>query len=487
MRGSKLDSNQWTPERLNRKFASSAISLGVRQVLVHGSNVLGSLLLARMLSPAEFGLYAIATFSLTFLSIFGGTGFAANLIRQAGEPSTVEYRAVFSAQLLIVLFLTAVLWAASPLIASLYHLTSNGTWLFRLIALSLLTTSFMVIPQVQLERHLAFSKLALVEVAQSVAFNVLAVFGAWYGWGVLSFGLAMLLRSMTGAILANLINPWPLRWQWSMAHVLPHLGFAFSFQGTQFISMLKDSILPVFVGLLLGTAAVGYVNWANVLAAYSLMALMIFQRIYLPAFARLQHEPAALARFVERILLLTNGLAAPVAVLVLVLIRPITEIVFGDKWLPAIPVFYFLWGANIFAPSATPLLSLLSALGRPQIAFRFSLLWMVGTWILGVPLIMAYGAIGFAFSNLAVQLSAFLLYAVAMRVVPFRMLPAVGPPWVAALVSGATVFVLKRAYPVTGLWALVFYMLIGFVLYISLIYLKFRKDFGSSFNLGGQA
>ena len=59
---------EWTSARVTRHFASGALSLGVRQVFVQGSNLLGSLLLARMLSPTEFGLYAVAVFWLSFLS-----------------------------------------------------------------------------------------------------------------------------------------------------------------------------------------------------------------------------------------------------------------------------------------------------------------------------------------------------------------------------------------------------------------------------------
>lgn len=98
----------------------------MRQVFVQGSNLLGSLLLARILSPTEFGLYAVAIFWLSFLSTFGGTGFAANLIRQPSEPTLADYRTVFSIQLVIVLGLAATLWAAAPTLAAMYRLATDG-------------------------------------------------------------------------------------------------------------------------------------------------------------------------------------------------------------------------------------------------------------------------------------------------------------------------------------------------------------------------
>lgn len=474
---------EWTSARVTRHFASSILSLGVRQLFVQGSNLLGGLLLARMLSPTEFGLYAVAMFWLSFLSTFGGTGFAANLIRQPSEPTLADYRSVFSIQLVIVLGLAATLWVAAPTLAAMYRLSTDGVWLFRLIALSLFTTAFIVIPQVQLERHLDFSKLARVEVAQAITFNVTAVYLAWRGWGVLSFGIAMLLRAVVGAMLANWIKPWAMRWHWDLERAKPHLAFALPFQGAQFISVIKDSISPIFIGLFLGAGAVGYVNWAGMVAAYSLLALMVLQRIYLPAFSRLQYQPSALGAFVERILLITNATTAPLAVLTLVLIGPVTHLLFGDKWLPALPLFYLLWAANIFVPSATPLYSLLNATGRARKALGFSMLWMVGTWLLGAPLIMEFGTIGFAIANLLVQLSNFWLYRVAKGIVKFRMLPAVVPAWMMAIAMGTGVFILTKLWTPCDFTRLIMYFMLGLTTYSLMFYMFYKNKLLTAFVL----
>jgi len=474
---------EWTSARVTRHFASSALSLGMRQVFVQGSNLLGSLLLARMLSPAEFGLYAVAIFWLSFLSTFGGTGFAANLIRQPEEPILADYRSVFSIQLVVVLALAAALWCAAPILAAMYRLSTDGIWLFRLIALSLFATAFIVIPQVQLERHLDFSKLARVEVAQAITFNVTAVYLAWRGWGVLSFGIAMLLRALVGATLANWIKHWSMRWLWDFERSKPHLAFALPFQGAQFISVIKDSISPIFIGLLLGAGAVGYVNWAGMVAAYPLLALMVLQRIYLPAFSRLQYQPSALGAFIERILLITNATTAPLAILTLILIGPVTHLLFGDKWLPALPLFYFLWAANIFVPSATPLYSLLNATGHARKALGFSILWMIGTWLLGAPLIIAFGTIGFAIANLLVQFSNFWLYRVAKSIVKFRVLPSLVPAWTMAIVMGMAVFAMTLLWAPEGFTGLILYGIFGIVAYSVMFYLFYKKQLRAIFTL----
>lgn len=450
-----------TPASIGLKAIRSAAALGVRQILVQGLNVVTGIVLARLLSPSDFGLFGIITFVLTFLVAFGDVGLGASLIRETEEPSGEDYRTVFTAQQSLVLAVVFAAWITSPLLARAYHLPAHEAILFRLVALSLLFTSFQVIPAVRLERHLQFQKLAAVEVAQAVVYNAVTIATAFAGWGPFSFVLGLLARSVAGAAIINAISPWHLGWRWDSLSIRKHLSFGIPYQGIAFTSLLKDSITPFFVGFVLGTSQVGYINWAQMVAAFPVLALMVMQRVYLPAFARLQLHREALSQFVEHVLRATNALVAPVAILTLVFIEPLTKYVFGQKWLVALPLFYLLWVANIFVPTATPLLALLSALGHSRTAFKFALIWMLGTWILGAPLILAFGTIGFAIANLCVMFTNLLLYREVQAHLKFRVLPIILPVWCAAAGIGLAAYLVRHFTPPTGLVGLGIYFALG--------------------------
>ncbi len=174
------------------------------------------------------------------------------------------------------------------------------------------------------------------------------------------------------------------------------------------------------------------------------MALFILQRLYMPAFARLQEHKKELASMAENVIWATNVLTAPFAVITLALIVPITTTVYGTKWLVALPYFYFFWLANLFVPTATPAIGLLNALGKSRLALMFSVIWMAGTWLVGLPLIWLYGAIGFAIANFVVQFSNIYLFVVARKYVPFRMMPLILPVWIIAAVTGVVVYIVSR-------------------------------------------
>jgi O-antigen/teichoic acid export membrane protein len=464
------------PGTVVRKAVHSVMALGLRQVLNVGMGGLGGILLARLLSPSEFGLFAIVTFVLAFLVTFGDAGLAASLVRQAHEPAEEDYQAVFTVQQVLVVSVVILFWVAAPWIARAYHLPPHDSWVFRLVALSLLCTSFQVIPVARLERHLSFEKLALVEVAMSFVFYSTAVGLAWKGVGTLSFAIAMVARSLAGALLANLASPWRIRWHWDWERARVHLKFGVPYQGIGFIFLLTSGITPVFIGLLLGAASVGYINWAQMVSGYPVVVLMAMQRVYLPAFARLQLHRETLSQFVEQVLRATNALAAPVAILTLVSIEPLTKFVFGQKWLPALPLFYLLWGTNLFVPTATPLFALLNALGYSRTAFKFALMVMLGTWALGGPLILAFGAIGFGIASLCVNTMHLVLYRVVRAHLSYRILPMVVPSWCVALVIGLATYFMMRSRPPTGLLGLGVYLALGLTAYALTMLRLHRSD-----------
>ena len=93
-------------------------------------------------------------------------------------------------------------FVAAPWLAALYGRPPAEAWLFRLVGVALVVSSFQAIPAAVLERRLDFGKVALVEVSQAVAFNVVVVALVWIGWGTASFGVFPSLTVAEGIVEA---------------------------------------------------------------------------------------------------------------------------------------------------------------------------------------------------------------------------------------------------------------------------------------------
>jgi len=182
-------------------------------------------------------------------------------------------------------------------------------------------------------------------------------------------------------------------------------------------------------------------------------------------YARLAGDPARLAKALSRTILACNAIVVPVAVTILVLITAIVDLVYGGQWRPAIPVFYFLWLANLIVPTVTPLFGLMSALGRPRFAFAMSVVWMASTWIFGLILIPRFGVLGFAAANALVQLTNFVLIRQAKRLVRIRILQAMWRPWLAGAGQAALLVVALELGWCRGLSGLITVVLGGVACY----------------------
>jgi len=443
-----------TQAALARRAIRGGVALGTRQVLVQGANLLGFVVLARLLGPAELGTVVMALFAQGALTSVASLGLGTSLVRLPREPDAGDLRAVLATQHLVAIPLALACWLVAPTAVALTLSSPGAVVALRAVALAVVLVPLQTVPLACLERRLDFAHVARVEAVQALAYNGVGVLLVWAGAGVPGVAIALLVRALAGALLATLAAPWPIGWRVDLARVRPLLRFGIPLQAASWMSIVKDGLSPVLVGLTAGAAAVGLIEWAQALATYATVALMILQRVYVPAFARVQGEPGELGRLVGHAVLAANAVAAPIAVVTLVLFEPIVDLVFGARWHAARELFYWLWCANLVVPTVTPLVGLLTAAGRSRAVLALSAAWMGGTWLLGAPLVLALGARGFGIANLLVQASAFWVVRLAREHVRVALLPRVLPPWSCAAATGIATLLVVRAWPPSSIVAL---------------------------------
>ncbi|MCL2183141.1 MAG: oligosaccharide flippase family protein [Chitinispirillia bacterium] len=400
----KSDDNKQPAYSVASRSARGGALLIIRQVSVQAMNFAGIIFLARYLTIAEYGFFGIVFFLFTFISNFGDVGFSASLLRQPEEPEKKDYSAVFTAQLVLVAVVGGVFALLSPSLCKIYSLPASYAAYFLLIALSLVITTFRAVPTVRLERHLDFKWLSVIEVIQAAAYNGLAAWMAYRGYGPLSFSLALLCRVLLGSILVNIVSRGTLSLCFDMARIKKHLAFGLPYQAGIFVNVLKDSISPVVIGLFLGAAVTGMVNMASTIAAFPVMLFLILNRVFFPAFSRSINDKPALEKLFGVSVRLSNACVAPLAIYILLMVEPFTLHVFGAKWVGETTNYsYLLWSANLFLPTMAVCACLLNAFGRSKTVLKFNLLWMAVTLGIGTPLIFAFGAKGFGYANILVN------------------------------------------------------------------------------------
>jgi len=410
--------------------------LAFRQIAVNIVNFTGNLILARILIPADFGIYALVQFLITLFTLIGDSGLGAIIIKKRHEPSRALLTTVFSFQMTMMGVISILLFAATWVIAP--HLKSGvNIWLFRVSIISFFLLAFRSVPVVLLDRELEYGKVAMLEITENLAFQATAVTMAFMKFGVWSLICGLLAKNIAMFIVLQIISTFKIGFGIKprfLRHIIP---YGIMFQGSNFVNFIKDSTVPVWIGATIGMSSLGYISWANSIASYPLLLSNMFSRMIFPIFSRVQHEKEKLKEAIEIVLRINIGMVMCLATVLFSCAEPIIKIVYTDKWMPALTLFSFLTIACFFQAGSSTVVSAYNASGRSGYTFRISLVWVLFTWLFSLILVPRFGINGYgAAIVLTYVLNIFFLYGLKkdFNVSVFRNIL---PPLAAFLITAA--------------------------------------------------
>lgn len=372
-----------------------------RQVVLQVLTFAGGIVLARVLTPAEFGLYAIATFLVGTMALFGDFGLAPSFIQRREELSDGDLRVGFTLQLLSTTLVVAVVLLVAPQLASLYPKAPSETvWLVRTLALFLYLTSWRSMSALQLERELRYDRLARIEVAESLVYQAVAVGLALNGFGVWSFVWAALMRGLLGTVMVFLAAPWKVRFGFDRAVARRILLFGVPFQLQNVVNQASSWVTPLFVGSYIGPQAVGYLTWASSNGRKPLMLVDSVMRVAFPHFSRLQHDDSEAERIIGRYLTYLLAITGFWFALLLTDGRDVVALVYTNKWKAAVPAL-IMYAATLFLEVPAWISGVaLNARGEVRFTTRVMVVRSVAQILFSIPLVFWLGFNGVPFAIL---------------------------------------------------------------------------------------
>lgn len=367
---------------LKQRAKKGVVILILRSVSVQLIYLAGMVLLARLLDPRDFGVFAIVQFALQFFGHFGDTGFGAALVQQTAEPTQDELSSVFFFQLLLSSVIIVGVWFGADGLQVLWQdLPEGTTWLLRAISITLLLTCLRVIPSLLMERHLQFGRLAFVEIFQSMAFYVVAVAFAFGGYGVWSLVAGVVAQGAVGVLGAYIARPFLPRLVCRWALLKPIVRFGIPFQLKTIVGFANSAVTPLYGGAVLGTRAVGFVNWAQGVAYYPLRLVEVMARVSFPLFSRFKDDAALLAKSLGRSIHLCALVTFFVVGLFLGLGPQVIEVIYTAKWMPALPLLYVFAGAISIGFLSPLVAAAFDAMGQPKVFMKLAFGWTLINWI----------------------------------------------------------------------------------------------------------
>jgi teichuronic acid exporter len=380
---------------IHAQAKSGIKALMVRQVFLQIFTFGGGVILARVLGPAQFGLFAIVSFWVGILALVGDFGLAPSFIQRREELTERDLQVGFTLQQILTTIIVAVLFLAAPWLALLYPKAPHETvWLVRALAFSLYLTSWRSMSALQLERRLQYKRLAWIEVVESVSYQGLAVLLVLMGFGIWSLIWAVLVRGVLGAVLVYLAAPWRVQLGFDAVIAKNILRYGIPFQLQNITNQASSWITPVLVASLIGPQAVGFLAWASSNGQKPLVLVDNVMRVAFPHFSRIRNDRAAVEHTLNRYLtylLLPAGLWLAV---ILTAGQPLAQWIYSDKWVPAVPSLTIFAAVLCVEVVFWVVGVTLNSLGAVTATTRVVLLRSLATIAFGIPAVIFVGYIG---------------------------------------------------------------------------------------------
>jgi len=465
-----FDTEHLKPDLKGRSVRGGAVTMTaqiIKFLLQTGSTVI----MARLLTPQDYGLLAMVTAITGFIALFKDMGLSMATIQKA-DISHSQVTNLFWINVAVSLSLSLILGAVTPIISWFYR-EPRLTWITLALTGTFLFSGLTVQHQALLSRQMRFKVIAVIEIGSMVISIITGIVLAWYGAGY----WALVGLSGTSA-LSYMILVWAFcRWRPSLpfrgTRVFSMVKFGAQITGFDIVNYFARNFDSILIGRYWGANVLGLYS-----RAYGIMLLPINQvraplnAVAIPALSHLQNDPIRFRKYYIKLVTILAFITMPLMAFLFICADQVIYLLLGSQWIGAAAIFKILSLAAFIQPAVSTVGLVLVSLGQSKRYLTFgiinSIIYVI-SFIIGLP----WGAIGVAVAYVIVtyaMIGPTLWY--SLRRSPISMtdfFTAVSRPTTASIIMGFAILAV-RPY-LTSMFEIISIgccFIIGFSVYILL-------------------
>ena len=351
-------------------------------------------ILARLLSPEDFGLLGMILVFTGIAKLFSELGFGAALIQKT-ELEEGHLSSVFWLNIAVGLILTILVYMSAPWVASFYN-EPRLILLVRAISISFVIAGFGVVQKAMMTRKMQFKLLAIIQLLSVFITGIITVLMAFSGYGVWSLVVQLISVSFLGVVFLWLLGEWRPKFIFKAAALKDMISFSANLLGAQLLNYGVRNFDYLLIGRYVGSSGLGVYT-----LAYKFMLLPINQvsriigRVMFPALSQIQDDNQRIKRIYLRANRVIGLLTIPLMFGMIVVARPLVLTIVGPNWEAVIPVLQILCLVGIKQPVGSTTGWLYQAKGRTDLMLRWNFISMaitIAAFIIGI----RWGIIGVA-------------------------------------------------------------------------------------------
>lgn len=396
----KFVNNLITPgETLSQKVVKGGFWVFFLRIVNRGFSLIRLIILARILSPNDFGLMGIALLTMSTLETFSQTGFQTALI-QKKEDIKSYLNSAWTVLILRGFILFIIMYFIAPY-AAIFFNSPEAKTIIRVIGFSVLFGAFTNIGVIYFRKELEFNKEFIYQFAGTLADFIVAISAVLILKNVWALVLGLLAGSIVRCFISYLIHPYRPRLNFNLEKIKKLFSFGKWILGSSILGFLITQGDDIFVGKILGTTALGFYQLAYRISNMPATEIThVISQVTFPAYSKLQDNIPKLREAYLKVLQLTTFLSFPMAGLIFVLAPDFTKIFLGEKWMPMVPAMQVLtlWGLIRSIGATTG--PIFQGVGKPKIATKLQFARLIILAVIIYPLTIKWGILGASLSVL---------------------------------------------------------------------------------------
>lgn len=443
----------------------------------NGISFVFTIILARLLSPDDYGIIAMPAIFLALAQVLIDSGFANALIRKP-DLTNKDLSTAFYFNLIVGIVCYGILYISSPLIAEFFK-TPILNQLLKVTALVVFINSLGIVQQALMSKRMNFRTQAIITVISTLISGVVGVWMAYNGYGVWSLVFQQVASALIRVVLLWIYGRWYPLWLWSKESFEYLWNFGSKVVVIGFLDTIYNNIYAFVIGKFYNAKDLGNYTRAQHFADLPINNInSIIQRVTLPLLSEVQDDNQRLHAIYLKLIKMTSFIIMPLMLGLLAIAEPLVLTLLGDDWKGCVLLFQILCVARLWTPFSAINVNLLQVKGRTDLQLKLEIvkktiitIVLLFTIHSGVELLVG----GFAICTpMAFFINAY--YTKKFIGVDFsKQFMAIVPSFVISIIMALSILLLNMV--ISSLYVkLVFDIILGTGFYFCLLYLFEKKS-----------
>ncbi len=354
---------------LKQKTISGVIWTASQQFGIVGIRFFAQILLARIISPSDFGLFGLIIIFNAIGNTISESGMGQSLIR-SNKLTEKDYGTVFLLNLFVSIFIYFIIFLSAPFIADWYEkpiLTS----LIRVYSIAIILTSFSSIQIHRLTKLLKFKEQTIVQIPSVLISALVGIVMGYLGYGVWALVWMEIIMIFLIAVQFWIFTNWRPKFIFDYHVFQHHFNFGYKLLLSGLLDSIMKNIYPMVIGKYNPIQQVGFYTRASTLKNVPVNTIMsALGRVTYPVLAEVKNDKKRLKDIYQKMLQVALFAIAPMMLLFIVIAEPLFIFLITDVWLPAVPYFQLLCFTGILYPLHVYNLNILKVQGRSDLFLK---------------------------------------------------------------------------------------------------------------------